>query len=326
MRIVSISLALLSGIVGAGFASGREIARFFSGHGAACAAAVVSAGAALLFFFLRLCAKMDRFGADGAAALCRARFGARLGAVCTGLFVLLCAVTAGAMLAACAELSALTLPMRHAYGAGMAFSLALGLFLARREGGLAFSGAALLLVLPVLLVRLLHLPAGEACFYPAMAPDLPVRAAADGLSYAALNAAMLLGVSPMLLPLENRQRTKAVFLFCLLFCALLILGSAVCSRHLPVAMSHPMPFVALSRRLGGGYLLVALCLYAAALSTLSAMLLGVARMLPLSRGRALLLSGAAALLFARAGFGSLVQSAYPVLGAVCAALLLLLCA
>ncbi len=324
MQIVSCALALLSGVIGAGFASGREIARFFSGPFAP--AAIILAALSLLFFFLRLSTKMERFGVFSVPALCAARFSSRLGAICSGLFFLLAAVTAGAMLAACAELSALTLPIRHAYGLGMGATLLLSLLLARKSvRGLAISGAALCALLPMLLLRLLALPAGEACFYPAMTPDLPVRALTDGVSYAALNAAMLLGMLPMLLSLHKAQRRRAVSLFALLFLALLSLGSAVLSRHSALALSHPMPFLALSRALSGGYWLIALCLYAAAFSTLVAMLASLAGMLPCSRLTADALAAAAALLFARVGFSALVHSAYPVLGAVCAGLLLLLC-
>ena len=99
MQIVSCALALLAGVVGAGFASGREVSRFFAGHGKAAPAAVLLASGSLLFFFLRLCEKMERLGAKDAVSLCRARFGKQLGTLCAGLFFLLSAVTAGAMLA-----------------------------------------------------------------------------------------------------------------------------------------------------------------------------------------------------------------------------------
>ena len=61
--------------------------------------------------------------------------------------------------------------------------------------------------------------------------------------------------------------------------------------------------------------------------TLCAMLCAVVRMLPakLSRPARLALACLASLLFALMGFGRIVQSAYPILGAVCAALLFLLC-
>ena len=90
---------------------------------------------------------------------------------------------------------------------------------------------------------------------------------------------------------------------------------------------QPLPFVWLSRRLGsGGYLLVALCLYAAALSTLCAMLCAMANLLPrgLKTIARLILSALLCAALARVGFGRIVQSGYPILGALCAALLLLL--
>ena len=324
MQVLFCALALLSGVIGAGFASGREIARFFCGPFST--ASITLAALSLLFFFLRLCVKMESFGVSGVTALCAARFSPRLGTLCSALFFLLAAVTAGAMLAACAELCALTLPIPHAYGLGMGISLPLALLLARRNmRGLALPGAALLVFLPVLFLRLFSLPAGEACFYPAMAPDFPVRALTDGVFYAALNAAMLLGMAPMLLSLKKQQRQHAVFLFAILFFALLFLGSAVLSRHPALALSHPMPFLALSRELSGGYLLIALCMYAAAFSTLVAMMASLLGMLPLPRPPADAAVTATVLLFARAGFSWLVQSAYPVLGAVCAGLLFLLC-
>ena len=229
MQIVSCALALLAGVVGAGFASGREVSRFFAGHGKAAPAAVLLASGSLLFFFLRLCEKMERLGAKDAVSLCRARFGKQLGTLCAGLFFLLSAVTAGAMLAACAELCALVLPLRHAYGIGMGAALFLSLLLTlKKTRGLAAAGAALCALLPVLLMRLYCIHGGEACFYPAMAPDLPVRALADGVSYAALNAALLLGTAPMLLSLQKPMRTRAVLLFSLCFSLLLCLACAVC--------------------------------------------------------------------------------------------------
>lgn len=320
MAAVSVALALLSGVIGAGFASGREIVRFFAMHGAAAGAAIVCALLSLCLFFLRLPAQLERSGCQTLSALCRLRFGSRLGRLCSLLFFLLFAVTGGAMLAACAELGALTLNIRHAYGLSMVLSLLLGALLAARGlHGLALPGAALSLLLPLLLLRLWALPAGEACFLPAMTPDMPVHAVLDGTVYGALNAAMLAGMLPLLRALDRGVRSRAALLFAALFGALLLLGVLVCRRHFAAVLHQPLPFVYLSRQLGpGGYLLVAACMYAAALSTLCAMLAGM-RALPLP------LSSLVCLLFALLGFGDLVSSAYPVLGALCAGLLFLLC-
>ncbi|MBQ2991151.1 MAG: hypothetical protein IJD60_07655 [Clostridia bacterium] len=327
MAVVSCALALLSGVIGAGFASGREIVCFFAGHGRAAGAAVVCALLTLHILFLCLPAALERSGCTSLPSLCRVRFGRRLGALCGGLFFALFALTGGAMLAACAELCALTFPFRHAYGAGLALSLLFASLLSLRgAAGLALPGAALCAVLPALLISLLALPAGEACFLPAMTPGLPVRAALDGAAYSALNAAMLGGSLPLLLSLSREKRRQAVTLFSVLFGALLTLGMLVCRRHLPSVFAQPLPFVALSRRLGlTGYFLCAAAMYAAAFSTLTTMLLGLTRMLPLPRPGGCALCALVCLCAAQIGFGPLIESGYPVLGALCAGLMLLLC-
>lgn len=329
MDILCCALALLGGVIGAGFASGREIVRFFAAHGAMGFVAAASALAALSVLFLCLPERLLAGGESGLSGLCAARFGARVGGLCTALFFLLSAVSGGAMLAACAELAALTLPIRPAYAAGFVLTLLLAVLLsAFGARGLALAGGSLCFLLPALLVRLLLLPAGEACFLPEGPPDLVLRAALDGVLYAALNAAMMAGALPMLLALSSRKRRACVALLALLFGPLLMLGVCVCQKHLPSVAMQPLPFVWLSRSLGaGGYLLVALCLYAAALSTLCAMLCAMANLLPRAlseRGR-LALSALLCAALALIGFGRIVQSGYPILGALCAALLLLLC-
>ena len=314
MDILCCALALLGSVVGAGFASGREIVRFFAAHGAMGFVAVAFSLAALAALFLCLAERLSAAGQTGLPGLCASRFGARVGGVCTALFFLLSAVTGGAMLAACAELSALVWPIRPAYAAGFFITLTLAVWLAAHGArGLAAVGGALCALTPVLLVRLLCLPEGEACFFPAGPPDRVLRAALDGALYAALNAAMMAGALPTLLAL--------------LFGLLLTLGMLVCQRHIQSVAMQSLPFVWLSRRLGsGGYLLVALCLYAAALSTLCAMLCAMANLLPrgLKTIARLILSALLCAALARVGFGRIVQSGYPILGALCAALLLLL--
>ena len=124
----------------------------------------------------------------------------------------------------------------------------------------------------------------------------------------------------------TRQERRKTWLYAgLIVAVMLALGALVCRRHLAAVLHQPLPFVWLSRSLGGGYLLVAACLYAAALSTLCAMLKSLSLLLPLSRGAGTAVSALACLAAALPGFGALVHSAYPVLGALCAGLMLLLC-
>ncbi len=325
MAVVSMAFALLGGIIGAGFASGREILRFFAGHGRMAPAAIVCTLLTLFVLFLRLCAQTDSLHASSLIQLCHLRFGGRFGLFCGVLFSLLYAVTGAAMLAACAELGALTLPIRHAYALSMGASLFLALlFVLLGLSGLAIPGVLLMLALPLLLVRLWALPAGEACFLPAMTPELPVRAMADGTAYGALGAAQTAALFPLLAAHPAKKRRQALLLFILLLGSILALGTAVCLKHLPAISHQPLPFVYLSRSLGeSGYRLVALCMYAAALSTLCAMLRAL---MPRDSGaRGALFAACCCLFFSLIGFDALIAHGYPMLGALCAGLLLVLC-
>lgn len=322
MKEITCALALVSGVIGAGFASGQEIAYFFAAHGPLAPFSAAVACLTLFALFLRLPAQMQRAGETSIPGLCRAHLGACCGRLASGLFFLLCAITGGAMLAACADLCALMLPMHGARTLGLIASLCLAFALCCRGlHALALPGAALCILLPLLLFRLLALPAGEACF---AREGALVRAAAHGVSYGALTAAMLFGTLPFLLPLKSRQRKRAVTLFISLFGGILLLGIAVLARHRQSAHGQMMPFVHIARQLGKpGFWLLALSMYLSALSTLCAMLCALMRMLP--GCIALPLAGLSCLLFSAVGFSSLVAHGYPVLGAVCAGLLLLLC-
>jgi len=324
MAALSAAFSLLGGIMGAGFASGREIVSFFGVHGSAAFAAAAAALLTLLALFLRLPARMRTLHASSLSHLCVCALGRCLGRLCGALFFLLFAITGGAMLAACAELGALMLPLHHAYGLVLAFSLLAAAPLSMLGlRGVAVPGALLALLFPVLLARLLALPRGEACFLPAASGIL---AAANGVAYGALSAAQLAGLLGQLASFDARTRRRAALLFALLFSGMLTLGVLVCQRHLSAVLHQPLPFVYLSRALGSsGYTLVGAALYAAAFSTLCAMLRAMTAALPGSASQRMLLSAALCLLFAGIGFSELIGRGYPVLGALCAGLLLVLC-
>lgn len=327
MAACSAALALLGGVIGAGFASGREILHFFAGHGRMAPAAVLAACITLAALFERLPALMCQSGADSLHTLCRIRLGSRFGRLCAALFFILCAVTGAAMLTACAELGALLLPIRHAYGLSLWGSLFLSCVLsARGLAGVALPGALLCVLLPVLLMRLWALPVGEACFLAAMSTDLPVHALSSGVAYGALSAAQLAGLLALLSSLDARTRRRSIALFTLSFGFFLSLGTAVCRRHLGAVLHQPLPFVFLSRALGAsGYGLVALCMYTAAFSTLCAMEHALLQALKPVGTWGACLAALCCLLPSAAGFDTLISRGYPLLGALCAGLLGIVC-
>lgn len=283
---------LLGAAVGAGLASGREIASFFGRYGAwGFAGIALSAATIALLAEARMPHKWRGRWPEGLWRIWNA---------------LLLTATAGAMLAGTGEIVETALP--GARYAGMAATLLAGWMLARRtESGLAWVSRLLLAGLAALLLC-------GACLPPMRAAGETDTDIAQGLlravTYGGFNAALL---QPLLTqcPMPERPRRRSLRGACALLACLLAAGQAVLRRHQAIA-GAAMPFLEISRQLGRtGTLLAGFCLYLAALSTLTACL----RVL-----RGWWIAGIAAA--ALCGFTGVVDAAYPLLGAGCAAMLI----
>lgn len=285
---------LLGAIVGAGLASGREIASFFGRYGAWGFAGVALAGGAL---YLLGNARMPGSWVG--------RWPERLWQV---LLTLLLVTTGGAMLAGAGAVAALTLPVHGAYWLGMAGTLALAWGLAQRTVlGLAWVSRAMLLVLAAMIGLGLTLPPMKAV---TLTHASPLEAIARGVAYGGFNAALMHSVLKAAKP---AQRQRGLLAACLLTAGILAAGNAVCLRH-PALLGEEMPFVLLMNRAGAiGFWLAAAALYLAVLSTLTVCIRSTG-------GKAL--PTAAIILTAMMGFSGVVDAAYPVLGGACAATLL----
>lgn len=285
---------ILGAVVGAGFASGREVASFFARYGAwGYAGAVAAVGSIALLTDTPL------------PAAWRGRWPEKLW---RSLFALLLVATGGAMLAAAGEVSALLLPLRPAYALGMALTLLLAWWLSTHTAaGLAWVSRMLLAALLLMTVCGLTLPPLRA---NVIARQEPAAALLHGLCYGGFNAAI---AAPVLLIQPQKGRKGALLVACGMLLALLLLGVATLLRH-PALIGEGLPFIRMMSHLGRtGYWLGGICLYLAVLSTLIACLRGLG-------GRLWALAGIGAV--ALAGFHGVVETVYPALGGACMALLL----
>lgn len=286
---------LLGAAVGAGLASGREIASFFgryglwgyAGAGLACMTAVWLADAPV-------------------ARIWQGRWPERLW---RGLVTLLLIATGGGMLSGAGETAVLVLPQTGVRWIAMLITLVLAWWLSQRTAaGLAWVSRAMLAVLALLILSGLALPPMRAVpVENASIPEGFLRA----LAYGGFNAALM---SPVwgCSPAARHGCKKSLVAACMLLALLLMLGNAVLLRH-PALMAEPLPFVRMSGAWGlPGRLLAAVSLYLAILSTLIACVKGTG-----GRGAALAGMGLAAML----GFSGVVEVLYPVLGGGCLALL-----
>ncbi len=282
---------LLGAVIGAGLASGREVASFFTRFGPWSWPGIVLAATVLWLL---------------ANAEHRPQ-----GRLWRTLQTLLLIATGGAMLAGAGEVAALTLPIHGAYLIGLGGTLALAWRLARRTiGGLTWVSRGLLAVLAILVALGLTRPPMQAV--PLTVPSVPV-ALLSGVAYGGFNAALQAPILAQYDALPSAARRRGATLTALILLMLLCLCNAVLMRH-PALIGEAMPFVRLTAQLGPvGYALGAVTLYLAILSTLTACVKGLG-------GGAWPMVGL--LIASAAGFTGVVEVLYPMLGGGCLLLML----
>ena len=307
------AMAAVGAVVGAGFASGREIDSFFSRYGAwswlgVAAAAAVAGGIAL--------GVMRRPGQSGMPEGWRGRWPGRLW---QGMFGALLLFTGGAMLAGAGEIAALMLPLPGAHLLGLTGTAAVTVLLARQ--GTAGAGRAGKVLTALLLVM-----AGAGFLLPArsgavVAPTAsPGQSLLRGASYAGFNMALAVpGLASAAPAMTRRARRQCALLLSAVLGALLAGGNGLLLRH-SALRGETMPFIHLMAAYGrAGHALGGAAMYLAVLTTACAALRGL---WTLGEGRKWrMLSALGMLACAGVGFAGVVGKAYPLLGAGCLMLL-----
>lgn len=287
---------LLGTILGAGIASGREIASFFAGYGRWSLLGVAIAGGMLLFLANN--------------ELPHSWDGDWRGQLWKLLLSVLLIVTGGAMLSGAGEVAALVFPAYGGYWIGTAATCILAWMLAHHTtAGLAWTSRGLLTVLTLVIIIGLRQPSERAAVLPAsFFPAGILRASA----YGGFNAALLLPVLEQKGVMSPLQRKRAIRNAGLLFVVLVLAGDAVLLRH-PVLSREPLPFVYLLKQAGkSGFYLGAASIYLAILSTLTACFRGLGRRWYAPAG----IFGVTLW-----GFNGVVAVAYPLVGTMCLCML-----
>ena len=318
------AFAICATLIGAGFASGREIVTFFSQFGGAGWLGVPLAGACVGWIVYLVLSLARQTGADSFPGL----YGRLMNPACEDamhlLYGLLCLTTAAAMLSA--ELFALVLPLNDARAFGVVMTLALSLLLSGRGiGALSASGAVLL---PAVLVYYLlsGRGGGEAAQFTVRGLSLALPM---GVLYASFNGA-LCGGAIVLAGKRPADPAKCALCAGAMVTLVLAAGHLALVRAGGEIRALALPSVALVTAKWGsaGFIASAVCLLLAVLTTLSGMLLTLrvqtARFLPNRPALCLILPAGLALLMSVCGFGTLVGVAYPLLGWICVLALVVL--
>lgn len=307
------AMAAVGAVVGAGFASGREIDSFFSRCGpwswlGVASAAVVTGAIAL--------GVLRRPGQGGMPEGWHGRWPGRLW---QGMFGALLLFTGGAMLAGAGEIAALMLPLPGAYLLGLTGTAVLTVLLARQgTAGAGRAGNALTALLLVMAGAGFLLPARSgAVVAPAASPG---QSLLRGASYAGFNMALAVpGLASAAPAMTRRARRQCALLLAAVLGALLAGGNGLLLRH-SALRGETMPFIHLMAAYGrAGYALGGSAMYLAVLTTACAALRGL---WTLGEGRKWrMLSALGMLACAGVGFAGVVGKAYPLLGAGCLMLL-----
>ena len=296
----SAGFGIVSAVVGAGFASGREIMHFFSRYGpwSWCLCAL----AAGLMGCLTAWIMGETFDIKNTPVLGKA------------LLLPLFAAAGGAMTAAAGELFALTLPLLHARTMGDL--LTLGAAVAASHRSVRVLGVIGKILAPLMLLAFffcVRLPPEQDITFP---PPTLGTALVELPGYCGLNVMLSVGVIQEAgQNCTGKERMKIAIFTALLLFALLLAGNAAMLPHAGALKSVPLPAVMLLRNYGKpGFYLSAAVLYLAVFSTLMANVKAIQALLPQninwSGASAAWLCGLASFI----GFEKIVGFAYPLLG------------
>lgn len=324
-RNFSSAVACVGAVIGAGFASGREIVAFFTRYGVHSWWLILLSAAVMV----GLCVLLQRAAEKGASGCwCELyrerprwiRYGAQACAV------LLMAVTGGAMVSASGHMVALLWPGQWAYPIGAVGTLiaawVLGFASLRPLSWLSGALTALFLAasmavlsrdVPVVYARLSQ---------PVMAGDL-VWAGVRAVAYAAMNLTLAIGVVCRCSRRSSRSICRMSLSFGLTLVAMLFVSNYLYLKH-PELLSEAFPIVRLMSMFGRtGFVMSVSMLYLAIFTTLAAVIYAlrnaVEKRVHGTTMRALATMGLP-LLVSLIGFEGIVDGLYAPAGLMCLAM------
>lgn len=311
-EVWGMALAILGAVIGAGFASGRELMSFFARFGTWSYLGIACAAGTVMWVVNGV---LRRAAPDGMPVSWQ---GGAWALVWRGMFLALSVVLAGAMMAGSGEIAALMLPWRGARWGGMGATLLLAAVMARRPtGALGMISGGLVACLASAMAMALALPRGSAASLDGAGNGL--AAIWRGVCYGGFNAALAVPVMGGK-GWPRKMRHGCAVLVASMLAALLALGNALMLRH-PELAGEALPMVALLRQWGMvGYRLCGATMYLAVLTSLLAAVRGLTVIS--GGGWRWVLCLLAALGVALGGFQAAVNAVYPALGAGCLMLLM----
>jgi len=266
------ALMFVGAVIGAGFASGREVYSFFSCYGNwSWILILLSAGAMAVLCWLCLRRAGNRSVCSWCEMYCNASPFAKTMAECC--ILLLQVIMGGSMISAAGHIAALTLPFSAAYPLGMLVTIALALWLGCVGlKPMTALGSLLSLLFVGAVAAILVFDEGD--LKTAAIATVPVEMILTGgvraIAYASLNLAISIGMICRCGNCSCKVSNRSAVLFGLLMTSLLFVSNYL-YLHYPELAQVTFPMVALLGRFGkAGHSLSLMLMYLAILTTLSA--------------------------------------------------------
>lgn len=319
---VQYAMMFLGTVIGAGFASGREVISFFSAYGNFSWGLILLSSGVMTGL---CCLCLRRAASEGVCGWCAIYTKPRTRMAAECCILLLQALMGGSMLSAAGHIAALCLPWHCAYTVGVLVTIALALLLGSvnlRPLTLLSSLLAAAFVASVLAV--LVFDKGERTVLP-LEPTgfVPVGwGSLRAIAYGALNLAVSIGMVCRCGGCPERVTSRCSVLFGFALTGLLFVSNFLYLKH-PELWDSTFPMVSLLARFGKlGYIISLLLMYLAILTTLSAGLYALRTGLEEKLPQTAAWAGTVLvpLVVSCAGFEAIVDSWYAPIGLCCLAL------
>lgn len=313
------AMACVGAVIGAGFASGREIVVFFTRYGIHSWWLIALASTAMML----LCALCMRCAirCDGMACWC-AMFQKRnrSAEICT---VLLMAVTGGGMISAAGQMVALLWPHEWAYSLGSVGTLLMAWgcsFSHTKTYGWLGSGLTALFLVIVLWLIICVPADGSIALGPSPSLQDHASAAARAVGYAAMNMTLAIGVVCRCTGRSMRDIRRLSGIFGAAMAVLLCISNGLYMRH-PALFDLPFPIVSLLAGFGRkGFIISVILLYLSIGTTLVAVMYALRTAVEAyvhSSCPRMILSMGLPLAISAVGFSGIVEGMYAPAGAIC---------
>ncbi|NLV57222.1 MAG: hypothetical protein GXY67_00465 [Clostridiales bacterium] len=317
------ALACIGAVVGAGFASGREVMVFFSQYGWFSWPLILFSTGLMCMICSLVMRKTRAYSCSHWCSIYQGR-SKRIHWLGEGCVFLLMGVTGGAMVSASGNLVALALPIQHAYWVGVITTLLLSYFLTQQNlKPLALLSAFLtlgILASYVLILAYRKEPMVTVNIREPLTLAGGVKAVLFSAAYSGMNMAISLGVVCKCAQTKTRTICRSSLAFGLVLTGLLFISNHVLLQYGDL-QDATFPIVRLLSSLGqSGFWISLVVLYLAVFTTLTAILCTLRNMAlshHLSAPSIPVLTLGVPLLFSLIGFEQIVESVYAPVGLAC---------